>query len=70
VDENSREDGAVDDAERMSAMRPKAKHIVDIEIPIMVRNCKCQPYEEFYISDQSQSNVIEITIVQHIALTN
>lgn len=38
---------AVDDEDVMSARRPRAKQRVDIEMPIMVRNWRCQPYEEF-----------------------
>lgn len=39
--------GEVDEEDVMSARRPKAKHRVDIEMPIMVKNWRCQPYEAF-----------------------
>jgi hypothetical protein len=32
--------------EVMSAKRPKMKQTVEMPRPIMVRNWKCQPYEE------------------------
>ena len=32
--------------EVMSATRPKMKQTVEMPRPIMVRNWKCQPYEE------------------------
>jgi hypothetical protein len=38
---------AVDEEDVMSARRPKVKQRVDMEMPIMVRNWRCQPYEEF-----------------------
>jgi hypothetical protein len=34
--------------EVMSARRPKVKQVVDIVIPRMVRNWRCQPKESFY----------------------
>jgi len=43
----------VEEAERAvevrSAMRPKRKVIVERERPIMVRNWRCQPKEEFCV---------------------
>lgn len=35
--------------EVMSARRPKAKQIVEMAMPIIVRNWRCQPYEELCI---------------------
>ena len=39
--------GAVDEDEVMSARMPKAKQIVEMVMPIIVRNWRCHPYEEF-----------------------
>ena len=43
IEEEVGEVGEVDVEDVMSARRPKAKQTVDMDIPIMVRNCKCQP---------------------------
>lgn len=32
----------------MSARRPKAKQRVEMDMPIIVRNWRCHPYEEFF----------------------
>ena len=39
---------AVDEEDVMSARRPKAKQMVDMDMPMIVRNWRCQPYEEFW----------------------
>ena len=39
---------AVEELEVMSARRPRAKQKVEMVIPSMVRNWRCQPYEEFW----------------------
>ena len=43
VEEAVDEVGDLEVEDVMSARRPKVKQSVDIDMPIMVRNCKCQP---------------------------
>lgn len=51
----------------MSARRPKEKHSVLMEIPRMVRNCRCQPNDSFWWDVR---NVTFVHRFQTVELTN